>query len=155
MAEDLPQSPGFVVDATVALKWFLRLPDEPHVSEAVQLLEDYEVGRVGLVAPTCIRYEVGHALTRAWRRGRIDFPTAREALLAFVDLAIPALYDRALLATAAELSRTYGISFYDATYVAISTTYSLPLIHADARLRNLLAGRVPSETWIESYPARR
>ena len=49
---DRPEFPGFVVDASVALKWFVQLPDEPHTTEALELLEDYREGRIGLLSPS-------------------------------------------------------------------------------------------------------
>src|SRR5881396_1408099 len=97
MTERAPRYEAYVLDASVALKWFLRLPDEPNTSEAIQLLEDFQEGRVGLLAPTVIRYEVGHALMRAYRRERITFEQARQALTEFLDLGVPVVYDKGLL----------------------------------------------------------
>ena len=47
---------------------------------------------------------------------------------------------------------THDISDYDANYAALSFRFSLPLIHADRKLRNSLQGRLPLEIWLEEYP---
>lgn len=155
MNEPRPRYEAYVLDASVALKWFLRLPDEPYTTEAIQLLQDFQEGRIGLLSPSVVRYEVGHALMRAFRRERITFDQAQEALLDFLDLGVPTVYDRDLLTAATVMSRDYGISFYDANYAALSFTYSLPLIHADQKLRANLEGRLPLDVFVDQYPSLR
>ena len=64
---------GFVVDASVAVKW---LVDEPQSDKAANLLEDGLL----LAAPELIYVEVANALWAIARRGNIGVGDLREAL---------------------------------------------------------------------------
>jgi predicted nucleic acid-binding protein len=66
-----PAGRPLVVDASVAVSWLLRLPDEAHGAEAERVFADHTAGRVQLVGPPHLTTEVGSALLKAVRRGRI------------------------------------------------------------------------------------
>lgn len=143
--------PVYVIDASVALKWVLRLPDEPHLDFADRLQDDYAHDRVSLVAPGPLAYEVGHALLRAVRRGRITADEGRQALDTLAEWRIrrlDAIYQRR---DEWVLALAYGCSYYDAHYLAVSLTFGYPLVHADQHLRQVLGGRFALEIWIEDY----
>ena len=58
----------YVLDSSVALKTALAEIDSP---QAIRLLDDFHNGIHELLAPDVFHVEVGHALTRAERQGRI------------------------------------------------------------------------------------
>jgi predicted nucleic acid-binding protein len=147
-----PAKPGYVLDASVALKWVMRLDDEPFHEVADQVLRDYAADRIGLSIMPHTPFEIGHALTRAVRRGRIGEPAAHQAIELFSYWRIGVVEDILNIRHhALELAGQYGCSFYDATYLALAELFNEPLIHADDRLRNVLRGRFPLERWIEDY----
>lgn len=80
----MPEVPGYVLDATIAVKWLIKSEDEPYREQADLVDEDRREGRINLVAPTVLNYEVGHALTRAVRRERVSPAQGREVYLRFL-----------------------------------------------------------------------
>jgi predicted nucleic acid-binding protein len=77
------EQPRYVLDASVGLKWLLRLDDEPHQEVADQVLRDYAAGATDLTILPHTVYEIGHALTRAVRRERITADQALQAIRTF------------------------------------------------------------------------
>lgn len=67
-----------VVDASIAIKWFLN--DEDHVAESLAILAAIGSGAIVASAPDHIRYEVANALRRAVRSNRISVTQATTAL---------------------------------------------------------------------------
>lgn len=61
----------YVLDASVALKWVLN---EPQSDKARRLRDDFQRRVHELLAPTTFIVEIGHALTRAERKGIIKPP---------------------------------------------------------------------------------
>ena len=55
----LERTPLFILDASVAVKWFVV---EPLRKKALNVREDYFEDRIDLLAPGLIRYEIGNAL---------------------------------------------------------------------------------------------
>ena len=63
------ESPRFIIDASVVTKWHLR--DEQYTEQADALLTEFRDGRVHLLAPDQIRYEVASAIRAALRTKRL------------------------------------------------------------------------------------
>jgi predicted nucleic acid-binding protein len=59
-----------VIDASVLLKVYL--PDEEATASVDNLMRDHQQGRLSLVAPALMRYEVANALRTAAYRRRIS-----------------------------------------------------------------------------------
>lgn len=144
------EAPRYVVDASTVIKWHLE--DEEHVAEATALLADFYNGRVSLLAPDNIRHEVPGSLRKAVVRGRIDAQSGREAIEAFLSLPLPTVRSNSLVLLAYDWSLRYGCSYYDGVYVALAQTARCPLILADRRLFNALAGHFSWALWIGDYP---
>lgn len=145
----------YVVDASIALKWLLPVEEEPHGEVALRLLDDARSGRIRLIAPGQVYYEVGSALVRAVRNESrvLTLEQGERALQIFhsFDLFLVRTDDRGILTRAWGLAHQFGCSYYDAAYLATSEAFGWPLIHADQRLKDRLAGRFPLELWIENY----
>jgi predicted nucleic acid-binding protein len=58
-------APEYVVDASVAAKWFLN--DERHTEEATAYLEQMLADEIRPHAPAPLQYEFGNILTKAQR----------------------------------------------------------------------------------------
>lgn len=122
-----------VVDASVAVKWYL---DEPHSDAARAILASDEM----LVAPDLIVAEVGNAAWLRLNKGHIA-PEHAKALLAELPSAFIALVPASglalrALAIAVELQHPV----YDALYLATCERWNAPLVTADARLIARCAG---------------
>lgn len=145
----LLRRPCYVLDASVALKWYLD--DEPYNDHAVAVFAAFSEGHIDLIVPQHIQYEVANALRNAVRRRRFSAERARVTLMEFLELDIPIVAGHGLISRAWDVAQRYDCPFYDGLYVALSDTTALPLIHADRKLHNSLGGRFSHELWIEQF----
>lgn len=124
---------GFVVDASVALKWFVV---EPESDIADRLLD-----RAGhLHAPCLLRSELANALWRNWRKRIIDETQATTGL-ASIGRTIARWHDtEGLFPQAFAWSLTYDHPVYDFCYVALAQAIGWPVVTADDRFLRKLAG---------------
>lgn len=118
---------NLVVDASVAVKWFLL---EPGTKEALALQD----GPDRIYAPDLLKIEVGNNLLRGMRRRAL---TSAEVDLAMTRLA-PPMVDLVevgkLIDGAFAIASQYGGSLYDATYVALARNMSAQLVTADLQM---------------------
>jgi predicted nucleic acid-binding protein len=123
---------GYVVDASVAVKW---LVNEAFSEEAASLLDN----RTTLIAPELLFAEAANALWALCRRGDIakeDFAEAVEVLKAS-PLAVPYPM-RQLAASAARLAIDLGHPAYDCFYLALAVQEQYPVITADRRFHDVV-----------------
>ena len=96
----------YVVDASVAVKWFLP---EPYQDKAKKLLRDFVNQDVQLLAPDLIVLEVGSAL---WKRSMvtrdISAEQARDAYRYFLALGLPLYASSGIAARALSLAIQEG-----------------------------------------------
>jgi predicted nucleic acid-binding protein len=129
----------YVLDSSVAAKWVLPEPDS---LQALSLLADVRNQTHELIAPDVLPVEVGHALTRAERTGRIS-PADGFALWCRVMRDCPQLFPYLpLMPRAYELSSRMRIGIYDCVYVALAEQEQCELVTADNRLVNAFRGRI-------------
>jgi predicted nucleic acid-binding protein len=134
--------PTYVVDASVAVKWLLQTDEEEDLEKAAEVQRDYSDGRINLVAPSILPYEIGQALVRAVRRNRVDADTSEGLFEQFLNWEIPLVGDHSLLQAARRSAFTYGGSFYDNTYMALARRLSCRVICADDKLRETLTNHI-------------
>jgi predicted nucleic acid-binding protein len=139
----------YVVDASIARKWYLH--DELHASEARALEDDFGAGAVRLIAPDHVRYEIANALRVAERSRRITGELAKGSLTRFLVSPIELVESNQLLLAGFDYAAIYGCAVYDGLYLALADMAQCPLVHADRRLHNTLAGTFARELWIEDY----
>jgi predicted nucleic acid-binding protein len=116
---------SFVVDASVAIKWFV---EEPGSEWAVLLLDH------SLAAPDLLGPELANVLWKKVARGELEAGEA-ELIAAAIDAS-----DIALHATRGSFARTTVIACsldhpaYDAFYLDLAERLDVPLVTADTRL---------------------
>lgn len=118
-----------VLDASAVVKWY---NEEDYSKNALLTRDDYISGKVDLVEPYLLIYEVGNALRYNAEFGQSDVESATRNLLDMqMDLReISAEQIPAVLTFA----YTYGITFYDAAYVALSNYEDIKFYTADDKL---------------------
>jgi predicted nucleic acid-binding protein len=126
-----------VVDASVALKWFLL--GEPHGSDAIAVLQD----EASLIAPDFLIAEVCNAAWRAARLGRIS-----HAQLDEISKTLPRFFDTlvgasSLARRAVAIAARLDHPVYDCLYLALAETEQARVVTADLRM----LGKVAATAW--------
>lgn len=120
-----------VVDASVALKWFV---DEPDSSSAIALRDAHLHGEARLVAPDLIIAEVANVLLR---NARFTSHEIERILATLYDLQLELVAPTLELThTVIRLATHYRLTFYDALYVGLAQELGMDLITADRRLHH-------------------
>lgn len=134
---------AFVIDASVAAKWFLPSKDEPLAREAVDLLARFSEGKIRFVVPDLFWPELGNVLWKAVRKGRCKHQTAKSAIPLLLRHNIPTVGSAALIEAAFAIATAFDLTVYDSLYVAAAVASGVQLITADERLADALAARLP------------
>jgi predicted nucleic acid-binding protein len=124
-----------VIDASVALKWYLP---EVHYERAVRLLERQRAGEVRFHVPDLFLAETGNVLRKKHRTGELDRPEMRRIAQALG--AVPkTVYPTAVLLPAAlDLAADLDRTVYDCLYLALAGALDCPLVTADQKLYRAL-----------------
>jgi predicted nucleic acid-binding protein len=133
----------YVLDASVAAKWFLSPEYEPLADEALELFRKYMRAEVGFVIPDLFWAELASAFWKAVRLRRFPKASAQEALVSLAKRDFPLFPSATLLSRAFEIATTFDRSVYDSLYVALALHSRCQLITADQRLANALAAHFP------------
>ena len=100
--------------------------------KALQLRTDYASRRVELVAPYLITYEIANSLRYNPDFGAEDVKSAITDLMNMqLSLQPP---DVTQMQRATDLAFRYGITIYDAAYLALAETSEIPFYTADEKL---------------------
>ncbi len=118
----------YVVDASVILKWILGDERETDQEKAMQLLHAWVKGNVTISAPALWQFEVGNVL------GRVMPEEAPEKMGLIMGLNIRSieLTDQ-ICRLCFDWMRTKGVTFYDASYLAVAYDIHAMLVTADER----------------------
>lgn len=137
-----------VVDTSVIFKWYRQAGDEEHVPQALAVLNDYLDGDLVVHAPDLLIYELGNLLSLK-RQFASETPLAilRKTLL--LDLQIHAI-DQPLAEKALAAAERYGVTFYDASFLALAGILRCPFITSDRKLYRR-ASSFPKITLLENY----
>ncbi len=115
-----------VVDASVAIKWFV---DEPDTALANTVYLNH-----ALVAPDLLGAECANILWKKHRRGDLAPNAFEQALLELETAAIELRGMRELIALAGALARRLDHPAYDCFYLALAMEEQAPFATADASL---------------------
>jgi predicted nucleic acid-binding protein len=125
---------SFVVDCSVAARWFLADEATPYTDAAFDLLPDRAV-----IAPYLLRAEFASASLKLVRQRKLAEDLARGALQRFGALGLETDPDTPEPARLVELATTYGLSACDAVYLELALRRGLPLACCDGGLRQAAA----------------
>ena len=122
-----------VVDASVAIKWFV---EEVYADHARRLQDD----EYDLLAPGLFWPESGNILWKKVQRGELTAEEARLIRKGLEKQPIHTFPSGLVLEPALEIAIETGRTVYDACYLALAMLIGCPLVTADRRLFNSLQG---------------
>lgn len=141
---------GYVLDASVAIKWALPGAQEPLTDKAVALLKRYRDSDVDFIVPDVFWAEIANALWRGVRQQRWDCDQAEMAVADMRDRDFQTVSSQILMTSALEIALKYDRNIYDCLYAALAEESKVDLITADQRLFNALAAHFPVK-WLGSF----
>lgn len=122
-----------VVDASVAMKWFI---DEEDADKAELLLRSRE-----LIAPAIILGEVGNGLWSKRSTSNIDHDLGQDLIAELPQLLKEIVPIEGLMRNAMQFAFELDHPIYDCVYLALAIQRRLPLVTADKRFIGKLEGR--------------
>lgn len=134
---------SYVLDASVAAKWFLPPVQEPLAAEARRVLRTFSSGTCRFTVPDLFWSEMGNILWKAVRLGRLPAASCDAAVESLARSGIATFPGLPLLRDAMAIARAFDRPLYDSLYVALAVSSNSPLLTADERLANALGGRFP------------
>lgn len=129
---------NIIIDASIIIKWLL--PDEED-AQALKIKQEFSEKRLTIAIPHLTYYEIGNVLKTAVKRKRIKEDSATKLYSAFVDLEFVTYAIKDLFTFSLFKSIDFDISFYDASYIALSEYLQIPFITADQKLLNNVANK--------------
>lgn len=122
-----------IIDTSVAVKWFYEEAETPH---ALRLFEGIMNHSIRAVVPDLLFYEFANVLKT---KAKADRNKTEGALAALHELPWTVVEPNPhFMGHALQVAEQYGISVYDASYVALAFEWNVPLITADERLARLV-----------------
>ena len=124
----------FILDASVALRWFLEDPVPEYAARVKRMLLDGHRAAV----PVVWNLEVANALVNSARKGVVSSGDLEEHLLDIEDLLVHHIESQSQgisVRRAFTTGNTFGLTAYDASYLDLAQTENLPLATLDAQLR--------------------
>ena len=117
----------YVLDASVLVKWSVPENDEENTDKALELLADYEHGKIGLLQPFHWLCEVAAVLCRT------SAPTLSRKVHLLRSLEIPVAENPMIFQSACEIAIKLDHHLFDTLYHAVALQTGLTLVTADAR----------------------
>jgi predicted nucleic acid-binding protein len=140
----------FVVDASVAIKWYLP---EPNSVDADRLLS----GGFQLLAPDLLFPEIGNILWKRIMRSEMTVYKAQVILRALESLPMTLRPSSSLAENAMTVACGLRRSLYDSLYLALALMADCKLVTADRKLFDAVKNAAPVKKhvlWIEDIPAK-
>lgn len=127
----------FVLDTSVAIKWYL--PEERD-EEARELLSLLEAGEIELLAPDTIQPEFFNAIWQQYRRDVLERKRVWSIWEWFVEAPVSFFEIDPLMSRAARIAYETGVIVYDALFLALAENAETIMITDDNRLLRTLEG---------------
>jgi predicted nucleic acid-binding protein len=124
----------FVLDASVALRWFLEDPVPEYAARVRRMLL---YGHRALV-PVVWNLEIANALANSSRKGVTPPEDLDDHLLKIEELLVHHIESQPegiSIRRAFTTARTFGLTAYDSSYLDLAQSEKLPLCTLDAQLR--------------------
>lgn len=116
-----------VVDASVAYKWTDK--EDADTEVALQILRNHVIGKVRIIVPDLILYELGNAWATKSRlklaRISLSLKDLQDAELEFEPVSF------GLVRKTINFSKKYNVSVYDASYAVLAKEKKCNLVTAD------------------------
>ncbi len=119
-----------VIDASVLAKAIVREEDS---DKALNIIEAHTDGKIELVAPSLIIYEIGNVLWRSGMNGRSLHKYIENILSLGIKL-INVPFERTMLKEVGKISTTKDLTFYDASYLSIAIILNKKLVTVDKEI---------------------
>lgn len=131
-----------VLDTNVIAKWFIQEEGTPR---AETFLKEMEQGRLQVVVPSSVLYELANVL---WvrRRDGLTEEYASEAWDEFIRLPIELRDDPEMVSAAIRFSFEHQISAYDSVFVVLARELGCELVTADLPLYSRVRASCP---WVK------
>jgi predicted nucleic acid-binding protein len=120
-----------VVDTSVFIKW-IKTKDEDLIGESRALLREIERRSLDVHVPALLLYEIGNVLLTRTRLGLAALELSLDRIEALPFRVAPPA--GLLLRRAAQIGRRFGVTFYDASFVALAAEMDCAFVTADRRL---------------------
>jgi predicted nucleic acid-binding protein len=134
----------FVIDASVAVKWFIP---EVHSASALRFLEE----GIYLCAPDLLIPEFGNTLWKKTERREMTVAEAQEIVEAIDNMPVELFSTALLLRAAFEIATGLKRTVYDSLYLALAVSQKAALVTADRKLHSAVAASplAAHVVWIE------
>ena len=139
-----------MLDASVAMKWFLPAKDEELVPQALDLLARQTKSELRFIVPGIFWAEMDNIFWKAVRARRCPRQYADESILFLQEKNLTTVSSRELMSDAFAIAITFDRTVYDSLYVALAVSHNVPLVTADERLANALAAKLPVK-WLGAF----
>jgi hypothetical protein len=113
-----------VVDASIAVKWFVAEPGHEAADRVLSFHSD-------MIAPDRLLLEVANTMLRKTQRGEMSDYQASAALVRLPTLLVEIVPSQVILTQAFALARALNHQIYDCTYLALAIARNCPMITAD------------------------
>ena len=135
---------GYVVDASVAIKWFIP---EIHSEAALQVRRSHE----RLHVPAFMTLELGNVIAKKIRRGELTQEDGKTILKELRHLPLQRHADKRLFPAAYALALDTQQSLYDCLYLALAEAVNGRMITADRKFYQALTGGLYNQRlmWVE------
>ncbi len=128
---------GYVVDASVGVKWFVR-EREADREVALSFRQRHIEGSTRMIVPELFLLEVPNAI-KTGRKSTEEELAEVLTTLADLDVQVEQHTQRVLRKTNA-VAWAYNLTWYDAVYVALAETLGFPCVTADEALLRKMKG---------------
>ncbi len=126
---------NFVLDNSVAMRWFFGDGKPSELAYAVQVLDAMRVASA--VVPVTWGLEVSNVIAKAEDKGLVTEARSEAFLemLQGIDIEVDAATFSQALSDTLQLARRYRLSAYDASYLEVAMRQGLPLATLDGDLQ--------------------
>ncbi len=148
---------SWVIDASVLAQLYIVDEDEQFTDLAKTIVRRHTDGRLELVAPQFILYEIPSAIHRAVRRRRLALHDAQLAIGHFFNLQLRTLGTEdslpELIQSAYARATQLNCHVYDALYLVVAEVLGIPFITADRKLYRRVREELDYVVWIADFEA--
>jgi len=132
----------YVLDTSVVVKWFTEY-NEDDIDAAISLREDILEGRISIVIPDLLFYELSNALRY---NSAFDRKDVKDALQSIMDMEFDVReVNDEVLNNAVSIAFKYNVTVYDAYFLSLAIKENIPYMTADykfikrlKRLKNII-----------------